>query len=113
MLGCSYDDYSQNRMRPPQNIRLESSAFHRLEELQLSATLMTWSEFHAVLPFMPALTTVELGYNRLRTLRPDSGPHSSHGALTLQEVNLDGNDLDNFVDINEAMSNLPGCILLP
>ncbi|PIL24269.1 hypothetical protein GSI_14022 [Ganoderma sinense ZZ0214-1] len=99
---------NQNRMRPPQVLRHESPAFHRLEELQLSATLTTWKEFQVLLRYMPALTTVELGYNRLRTLRPDSEPPSNYSAPALQEINLDGNELDSFVDINEAMRNLPG-----
>ena len=99
-------------MRLPQNLLPDSSAFHRLEELQLSATLLTWSEFRALLPYMPALTTVELGYNRLRTLPPGSASHSNHRAPAVQEMNLDGNELDNFVNINEAMCSLPGYVLI-
>nr|VWO94838.1 Adenylate cyclase [Ganoderma boninense] len=99
---------NQNRMRPPQFLRHDSAAFHRLEELQLSATLTTWNEFQILLHYMPALTTVELGYNRLQTLRPDSETPSNYGAPALQEVNLDGNELDSFLDINKAMNNLPG-----
>ncbi len=100
-------------MRPPKNLLSDSSAFQRLEELQLSATLLSWNEFQVLLLYMPVLATVELGYNRLRALRPDSVSHSTHRSLTLQEVNLDGNELDSFDDINEAMSNLPGCVLIP
>ncbi|KAI1794651.1 hypothetical protein LXA43DRAFT_995970 [Ganoderma leucocontextum] len=99
---------NHNRIRPPETLQPGSSAFHRLEELQLSATLLTWSEFQALLPYMPALNTVELGYNRLRALLPDSTSRPNHRARALQEVNLDGNELSSFADINEAMSYLPG-----
>ncbi|TBU35667.1 hypothetical protein BD311DRAFT_707861 [Dichomitus squalens] len=96
---------NQNRLLPLKALRPDSTAFHKLEELQLSATLSTWSEFQALLPYMPALRIAELGYNRLRVLSGDSSSRPRYSAPALQEVNLDGNELSSFVDVREAVSN--------
>ncbi|KAI0636670.1 hypothetical protein C8Q77DRAFT_1050282 [Trametes polyzona] len=96
----------RNRLQLSQ--RLDASAFHRLEELLLNATLTSWDEFQAILPCMPALKSVELGYNRLRLLRGaherKSGPEDEN--VTLQSVNFDGNELESFADICTATNNL-------
>ena len=42
--------------------------FERIVELQLNDTLVTWGEFRDVSSFMPRLQSVELGYNRLKSL---------------------------------------------
>lgn len=114
MLGvCSLNNYSQNRLLRPNNLRPSSAAFHKLEELQLSATLSTWDDFQALLAYMPALRTVELGYNRLRVLVGDSASRPAHRAPTLQDVNLDGNELNSMTDICNALSGLPRWVPVP
>ncbi|KAI0362453.1 hypothetical protein OH77DRAFT_1467198 [Trametes cingulata] len=97
---------NQNRLRPPQH--LDVCAFERVEELQLNATLTTWEEFQAILAYMPALRTVELGYNRLRMLDSGAGtaPLGSN-MTTVQSINLDSNELDNFGSICSSMQDLP------
>ena len=86
----------------------KSDAFKGIEELQLSATLVSWAEFQKLLPSFPAIQSVELGYNHLRTLYS-----AEHGATDswsqhpeLQSVNLDGNELDSFTDLHLGMQNL-------
>ena len=107
---------SQNRFKSPLDLRLNPAAFSRLEELQLSATLTTWTEFRSLLPHLPALRAVELGYNKLRALSQEiSSIHVdvSYQNSSLQDVNLDGNELDNFADISSAMRNFTGSVNLP
>ncbi|KAI0822831.1 hypothetical protein BC628DRAFT_1387870 [Trametes gibbosa] len=100
---------NQNRLRLSQHMDIR--AFQRLEELQLNATLTTWEEFQALLPCMPSLTSVELGYNCLRTLqqesRDDVTDRNSSNISIIKSVNLDGNELEDFADLCAALHTLP------
>ncbi|KAI0807698.1 hypothetical protein C8Q74DRAFT_81996 [Fomes fomentarius] len=100
---------NQNRFRSPKDLHFDATAFLCLEELQLSATLTTWNTFQILLPHMPALRIVELGYNRLQVLSSETNLDSRwRKNVTLHSVNFDGNGLDSFADISSAMRNLSG-----
>lgn len=97
---------SQNRFRPPQYFSV--AAFERLEELQLNATFTTWEEFQAIIPHMPALASVELGYNGLRSADKVQGHDTARWPQNsaIRSINLDGNELDQFADACARMHNL-------
>ncbi|EIW60185.1 uncharacterized protein TRAVEDRAFT_164763 [Trametes versicolor FP-101664 SS1] len=97
---------NQNRLRPPQYFCV--AAFERLEELQLNATFTTWEEFQAIIPHMPALASVELGYNGLRSADKVQGHDTARWPKnsTIRSINLDGNELDQFADACARMHNL-------
>ncbi|TFK94748.1 RNI-like protein [Polyporus arcularius HHB13444] len=98
---------NSNRLIPPERSQLNVLAFQRLEELQLSGTLVSWAELQILLPHMPALSTVELGYNRMKGLSSDRQPQSTWPRnTTVQTVNLDSNELDSIHDISSATYNL-------
>ncbi|KAI0333552.1 hypothetical protein GY45DRAFT_1296987 [Cubamyces sp. BRFM 1775] len=102
---------NQNRLRPPQLLRPGTTAFQRLEDLQLNGTLTTWDEFRTILIYLPSLRTIELGYNRLQNLVTEQDPQGSPRGgtnATLHSVNLDSNNLDSFGDICAAMRSLLG-----
>ncbi|TFK54653.1 outer arm dynein light chain 1 [Heliocybe sulcata] len=65
-------------------------AFPTLTELQLNATLTSWPTLLALLPSLPRLHSLELGYNHIPSLPspPTTAPHPS-----LHLLNLDTNDL--------------------
>lgn len=106
--SASRQRYSQNRLGPPQALSHDVSAFRRLEELHLNATLATWEEFQNLLAYLPSLRTLELGYNRLRALTKTMTPGttSNEKNRTVRSVNLDSNELDDLTDISEAMRDL-------
>ncbi|RPD80376.1 hypothetical protein L226DRAFT_500829 [Lentinus tigrinus ALCF2SS1-7] len=93
---------NQNRLMPPDSSQLNAVAFQCLEELQISATLITWDEFQTLLPHMPALKAVEFGYNRMKAVSSNTWPANG----TVQVVNLDSNELDSFQDVCSALHNL-------
>ena len=65
--------------------------------------------------YLPSLRTVELGYNRLRSLVTEQGPQSTplcHSNAMLHSINLDGNNLDSFSDVCSAMRSLLGWVRL-
>lgn len=72
-----------------------ASAFSNVTELQLNGTLMSWSEFEEVALAIPNLRVVEMGYNQIERLASFPTPVQSH----LQMVNLDGNELGDWIDI--------------
>ncbi|KAH9857205.1 hypothetical protein C2E23DRAFT_806938 [Lenzites betulinus] len=100
---------NQNRLRLSQ--RSNISAFKRLEELQLNATLTTWEDLQAILLYMPSLNSVELGYNCLRSLQRESGTgvthRNSHNNSTITSINLDSNKLEDFAELCAALHILP------
>ncbi|KAI0672908.1 hypothetical protein C8Q78DRAFT_1187012 [Trametes maxima] len=100
---------NQNRLQLPRNLSPETAAFGRLEELQLNATLSTWTHFTELLTYLPCLKAVELGYNRLRALRDAHAPTATanYASTTVETLNLDGNELCNFADVCAAMHTLP------
>ncbi|KAI0647367.1 hypothetical protein C8Q79DRAFT_908297 [Trametes meyenii] len=100
---------NQNRLQLPRDLSPDTSAFRRLEELQLNATLSTWAHFREVLTYLPSLKAVELGYNGLRTLQDAHATITAGGYAntTVETLNLDGNELDNFADVCAALHILP------
>ncbi|KAI0748566.1 hypothetical protein C8Q80DRAFT_1103758 [Daedaleopsis nitida] len=97
-----------NRFKPPENLHCDITAFRHLEELQLNATLTSWNEFDKLLPYMPNLRSVELGYNRLCVLYPAASSQVARPShSTLEIVNFDGNELESFVDVSSAVANFP------
>lgn len=97
MLSDTYS-FSRNRLRPFTDISKAFMAFPKLTELELNDTLMTWSELEEIAFTIPSLRIVELGYNRLSSLSTHSRPNQSH----LQMVNLDGNEIKDWVHICET-----------
>ncbi|KAJ7217128.1 hypothetical protein GGX14DRAFT_602135 [Mycena pura] len=75
-------------------------AFTNLIELRLSATLMAWKDMQQVTTAMPALQTIELGYNLIEQL-------SSEGGLvqgsTIKTINLDSNNCHDWAHICDAL----------
>jgi hypothetical protein len=78
------------------------SAFLRLKELQLNKTRMTWPEVEQIIALMPKLELVELGYNELRQLTSE-GSSDTAGASTIQVLNFDGNELDDWSHVARAL----------
>ncbi|GAA5880643.1 hypothetical protein JCM3774_000562 [Rhodotorula dairenensis] len=70
--------------------------FERLTTLQLNDTLMSWVEIRHVAPSLPNLVDLQFGHNRLRRL-----------SATLTRLNLGANELDDWEDLIEELSNLP------
>ncbi|KAF9227719.1 RNI-like protein [Gyrodon lividus] len=89
---------NQNRFLPLEG-KLPTSAFLCLCELQLNGTLITWEEFRRVASFMPSLRSVELGYNRIKSLTAQSS-----WTIPLLSLNLDGNLLDNWTQMSTSLS---------
>lgn len=53
---------------------------------------------------MPALLSVEMGYNRLQVLTTDGHDHDSlQNNSMLQEINLDSNQLSNWKAVAHAL----------
>lgn len=89
---------SRNRLAPFKNTPKATLAFPKLAELQLNGTLMTWSDAEELVFVIPSLRLVEMGYNRLRRL--SSSPVLAKPSLHV--INLDGNELDDWVHICET-----------
>ncbi|KAI0957748.1 hypothetical protein AcW1_006039 [Taiwanofungus camphoratus] len=95
---------NQNRLRPASDFNPLASAFRRLRELQLNATLTTWTELEHVISYMPNLQILEMGYNRLKSLAAsdrNSGVRSNNS--TIEEVNLDSNELPDWSAVCRAL----------
>ena len=63
-------------------------------------------------PSLPNLKELELGFNRLDTLSPrhDEAPYAGSVRLAkLESVNLESNELSDWEETLEAMSQLPKC----
>jgi hypothetical protein len=106
---------SQNRFALPSGAVELSSAFLRLQELQLNKTLLTWMDFtEHLLLHLPELTNVELGYNRLNQLSDETTRRKPPTTDTkLSTVNFDGNHLDDWSEICSSLAKFPTCVLLP
>jgi len=106
---------SQNRFTLPSRAVELSSAFLNLQELQLNKTLLAWMDFtEYLLPHLPKLTTVELGYNRLDHLSDETTWQKLPTADTkLSTVNFDGNSLNDWSEICLSLAKYPTCALPP
>ena len=105
---------SQNRFALPSGTVELSSAFLHLRELQLNKTLLTWIDFaEYLLPDLPKLTSVELGYNRLHNLSDETTQLKPPTTDTkLSTINFDGNNLNNWSEICSSLAKYPTCVLL-
>ena len=101
---------SNNRLQPPSDLELGSDAFSRLTELQLNGTLMSWQAIMDVVTLMPRLQRLESGYNRLRDL---SSSRQNHAAPVVTTLNLDSNQLSNWVQTCQALSSFRKCDIIP
>ncbi|KAH7923561.1 hypothetical protein BV22DRAFT_1092713 [Leucogyrophana mollusca] len=81
-------------------------AFSRLTELQLSSTMMTWEELTIVTAFMPKLQLVEFGYNHLSHISSSKPPQETVTAIKV--LNLDGNELGDWLHLCEALECYTG-----
>jgi hypothetical protein len=91
---------SNNRLQPLSDLKLGRDAFSRLTELQLNGTLMTWQAIMGVVCLMPRLQRLESGYNRLQYLSPLP---QNHPELVITTLNLDSNQLSNWVETCQAL----------
>ncbi len=91
---------SNNRLQPLSNLKLGSDAFSHLTELQLNGTLMTWQAIMGVVCLMPRLQRLESGYNRLQYM---SSSPQNHPELVITTLNLDSNQLSNWVETCQAV----------
>ncbi|KAF9652922.1 hypothetical protein BDM02DRAFT_3183259 [Thelephora ganbajun] len=100
---------SQNRFTLPSGAIELSSAFLNLQELQLNKTLLTWIDFtEYLLPRLPKLTSIELGYNRLDHLSDGTTERMPPTTNTkLSTVNFDGNSLNNWSEICLSLAKYP------
>lgn len=57
----------------------------------------------ALMPAMPNLRHLELGYNDMRKLGSDDGQTSSISKMVLETLNFDGNALEEWRDIMMAI----------
>lgn len=105
---------SQNRFSLPSGSVESPSPFLNLQELQLNRTLLTWIDFtEHLLPHLPKLTSIELGYNRLDHLSDGTTRKKSPITDTkLTTVNFDGNSLNNWSDICSSLAKYPTYVLL-
>lgn len=97
--GQVHNISSRNRFLPLGS-EFITAAFEYIVELQLNSTLVTWEEFRGVLPFMPGLQLVELGYNRLTSLHAKGPKSISH----IRCLNFDTNELNDWVGVTLALS---------
>ncbi|EJD02198.1 RNI-like protein [Fomitiporia mediterranea MF3/22] len=79
------------------------SAFLALEELRLNETMITWSEVIRLIPIMPNLRVLELGYNDIDRLNGSATDHHL-SATKLELLNLDANKLQDWSDIMISIS---------
>lgn len=91
---------SNNRLQPLSSLKLGRDAFSHLTELQLNGTLMTWQAIMGVVCLMPRLQRLESGYNRLQYL---SSLPQHHPELVITTLNLDTNQLSNWVETCQAL----------
>ncbi|KZT69805.1 RNI-like protein [Daedalea quercina L-15889] len=89
---------NQNRLQSLTDHARALAAFQNITELQLNTTLTTWSAMQSIIRYMPALTTVEMGYNRIQSLSTGSDSPSK-----VEELNLDSNSLSSWSDICGAL----------
>ncbi|KAF9261399.1 hypothetical protein L218DRAFT_870040 [Marasmius fiardii PR-910] len=75
-----------------------ATGFLNLLELQLNGSLTTWQQFQEIIPYMPKLRAVELGYNHLSDLSGSSAPESQ-----IQTLNFDNNELFNWNNIWDTL----------
>ncbi|KAG7092893.1 hypothetical protein E1B28_009201 [Marasmius oreades] len=78
------------------------NGFLHLLELELNDTLTTWQQFQEIIPFMPKLRAVELGYNRLSDLSGSSSPETQ-----IESLNFDSNELSNWSSVWDNLGNFP------
>lgn len=91
---------NNNRLQPLSNLKLGRDAFSHLSELQLNGTLMTWQAITGVVCLMPRLQRLESGYNRLQYL---SSLPQNHPELAITTLNLDSNELSDWVEMSQAL----------
>jgi tubulin-specific chaperone E len=97
---------SNNRLQPLSNSKLGRDAFSHLTELQLNGTLMSWQAIMDVVCLMPHLQRLESGYNRIQNL---SSPPQTHPGSVITTLNLDSNQLSNWVETCQALVSFPKC----
>jgi hypothetical protein len=67
-----------------------------------------------LLPHLPKLTSVELGYNSLDCLSDETTWQKPTITNTkLSTVNFDGNNLNNWSEICSSLAKYPTCVFLP
>ncbi|BGP24254.1 tubulin-specific chaperone E [Rhodotorula toruloides] len=86
--------------------------FERLTSLQLNNTLMTWSETRCISPSLPNLVDLQFGFNRLGHL--GDADHAGRGRQVqsimmpnLKRLNMESNELEDWVDVVSELSCLP------
>ncbi|KAJ7256464.1 hypothetical protein B0H12DRAFT_1202025 [Mycena haematopus] len=94
---------SRNRLQSPKDTRAMTLAFTNLIELRLNGTLTTWAEMQQITAAMPVLRMVEMGYNLIDEL---SSTDSLQGS-TIETINLDSNDLRDWVHICDSLRSYP------
>lgn len=96
-------------MIPPSPQSVMRGAFPKLLELQLNGTLIDWPEMQWITAYMPQLSSVELGYNALSQLAEAVEPTPPSSA-PLENVNLDGNSLTNWLNILPHLQTYPSYV---
>ncbi|KAG7448214.1 uncharacterized protein BT62DRAFT_1059403 [Guyanagaster necrorhizus] len=92
---------NRNRLECPGDTAKMSLAFMRITDLQLNDTLTSWDQMLEIVCFMPNLQQVEMGYNHLTRL--SNGLDSTSPTVTIQSINLDSNQLNDWIHIMECL----------
>lgn len=85
-------------------------AFKHVKELQISATLTTWSDMRLLVSCMPQLQLLEAGYNGLFQLVIDHQEATSRDLIApgLNVINFDSNQLTDWTSTCEALRSFSG-----
>ncbi|KAL4265259.1 U2 small nuclear ribonucleoprotein A' [Pleurotus pulmonarius] len=98
---------NHNRLQQPSDLAKMAVSFQHLEELQLNATLTSWSAMLDVIRYTPKLRFLEMGYNRLTLLETSSVTSDDMNECVLQSLNLDSNECKDWPAVCKAMQIFP------
>lgn len=87
------------------------AGFARLTTLSLNQTLVSWPEVVYLAPSLGQLRHLELGHNRLATVTPPDGlPEGASQLVSLEELNLSGNQLADWDQTTAELDKLPAYV---
>lgn len=101
--------FSRNRLQLPSNFQSMEGAFQNLTDLQLNATLLSWTEMQAITSVMPKLQAIEMGYNQLSCL--SDGVIRPYGC-NIQVINLDTNNCSDWVHLCASFSEYRSYVIV-
>ncbi|TFK30063.1 outer arm dynein light chain 1 [Coprinopsis marcescibilis] len=91
----------------PDNISFMASHFDNLTELEINDTLLGWPNIQEIVGFMPCLQSLEAGFNHLQNLGGAGGTATRMVHPALRSLNLDTNELSDWVEIMQTFGPIP------